>query len=256
MERNVEMHYNIGHELWNERRVFMYKMSLEKKEVKGEIDIVRVKFQIQNGEGAKPVVININGQNRVTIGSDKNANLCIESDGVSAFHALINCDFGAIWLYDLAGVDYSTKLCLTRPFPIQMSDTIMFKKKAYAVVEEKDPQWYCGALVIDRLRQSHRQSTVGVEHLRSRVVSLPRVDNYSVGYSEKCDVCCKDSEMSKSHFKIMCTSDLRFYVSSQVESRLKYTAFLVGRAPKKDEVISWRRGIQSLLLSDPNTFFL
>ncbi len=68
------------------------------------------------------------------------------------------------------------------------------------------------------------QSFVTAEHAKLKVYSLPRRMSHTVGYAEHCDVSCKDSELSKVHFRVLGDQKDRFHVSSNVESRLKYTA--------------------------------
>ena len=62
---------------------------------------------------------------------------------------------------------------------------------------------------------------------------------------------CKDSEMAKNHCEIMCDGNYRFHLMSKHETRLRYTALLVGRAEKKNEVVSWFREINQNFILNP-----
>ena len=60
----------------------------------------------------------------------------MEGEGISDFHVRLNCDYGVLWLHDLAGFDFKTLVCLTREFPIQLSDIIYLSNIQFHIIQE------------------------------------------------------------------------------------------------------------------------
>jgi predicted component of type VI protein secretion system len=257
MNKQEETVYDIGKELWNERRIYNFKTASGKiKQLNDDIDIKRITFAIYKSRDQPPVEVTIENQSRVTVGSSKDANLTIEAEGILPYHVRINADMGCIWLHDLGGVGSDTLLMVTREFPIQLYDIIKIGDLEFRIMQNDRVSWNCAAVVIERLRQSRRQSQVQAMHAKSYVTSVPRHQTSVIGYSEACEICCKDADMSKYHCRLFMGNDDRYYLSTDVDSRLKYTALLVGRAAKNEEVISWSREINQAVPLVPGDEFI